>query len=74
VKSKELVATSSTLKLLKRSQAAELLNVSISSLDRWRLLGCGPVYRKLSGGVFYTLADIEAFVETGKRISTGRTA
>ena len=51
-----------------------LLKVSVSSLDRWRLLGTGPVYRKLNGGVFYELADLQRFVSDRARISTGRAA
>ena len=62
---------SGALVLLKRREAASLLNVSISSMDRWRLLGIGPIFRKLNGSVFYELADLQQFVAERGRIHTG---
>lgn len=36
-------------------------NISPRTLERWRWLGCGPVYLKVGGRVLYRLEDIEAF-------------
>ena len=70
----ETLKVNSDINLKTRKEAARLLRVSVSTLDRWRMLGCGPIYRKLKGGVFYTTSDLEDFINAGKRISTGRAA
>src|SRR4051812_14756281 len=40
-----------------------------STASKWRMTGCGPIYRKLNGRVYYAASDLEAFIESGKRIS-----
>lgn len=43
-------------------EAADFLGVSPRSLEKWRLIGCGPAYRKLAGRlVRYALADLDHF-------------
>lgn len=52
--------------LLRTKDAAEFLDVSIPTLNRWRMLRTGPPYRKLNGFlVRYALRDLEAFVAQG---------
>jgi hypothetical protein len=36
----------------------------------WRWAGKGPVFRKIGKSVRYDAADIDAFIEAGKRTST----
>lgn len=56
--------------LITTKQAADLLGVSPRSLEKWRLIGCGPAYRKLAGRlVRYALADLDDFAGD-RRIST----
>ena len=41
-----------------------------STLENWRNLGKGPVYRKIGGRVIYAADDVAAFEEDSKRTST----
>jgi predicted site-specific integrase-resolvase len=51
--------------LLTPKQAAEILNVSIWTLQSWRTRGVGPAWTKLGAGrtsrVRYRRADVERF-------------
>jgi len=38
------------------------LNVSVSTVRRWRLTGCGPRWIRIGGCVRYPLADLEAYL------------
>jgi predicted site-specific integrase-resolvase len=53
--------------LLTTRQAADWLDVSVSTLERWRALGVGPRYTKKGRWVRYRLGDLRAFVESGLR-------
>lgn len=46
---------------LKERQAAEVLGVSIRTLQAWRYKRTGPDYLKLGGAVRYEPAALEAF-------------
>jgi predicted site-specific integrase-resolvase len=59
--------------LLTALQAAELLGVPASILERWRGTGEGPPYVKLSDKyIRYTNEDLAAFVEGRRRQSTAQ--
>ena len=45
-------------------QVAEFLNVSISTVRRWRLLGGGPRWVRIGGSVRYPEADLGAYLAT----------
>ena len=45
-----------------------------STLENWRNLGKGPVYRKIGGRVIYTAEDVAQFEECSKRTSTSSEA
>ena len=60
----------SELRLLKEGQAAEILNVEVATLRRWRWAGLGPRFVKIGSAVRYDPADLGAFVEAGRRSST----
>ena len=64
------IATEPTSCLLKEGEAAKILNLEVATLRRWRWSGCGPRFLKLGGAVRYDMADLEAFIEAGRRNST----
>lgn len=55
---------------LNQKQLATRWAVSEATLERWRSIGIGPVFLKLSGQVRYRVADIEAFEESCLASST----
>jgi predicted DNA-binding transcriptional regulator AlpA len=58
--------------LLSEDQAAELLQLSPRTLQRFRVEGRGPGYLKLGRKrVAYAEADITAWLEECRRTSTG---
>lgn len=65
-------ATSNTSQeaLLNEAQAANYLNVSVRTLQQWRMSGRGPLFTKLSRAVRYRVADLEAYVAGGVARST----
>lgn len=57
--------------LLTVEQAAELLAIPRSTLDRWRVEGYGPKFLQLTARcIRYRRRDIEAWTETRVRQST----
>jgi hypothetical protein len=51
-------------------EAAKRLGVSVASLNRWRVYGGGPAYRKLKNSVVvYAVADLDAFVAAHPRLT-----
>ena len=60
--------------LLTTEQAARLLALSRRTLEKWRLTGGGPQYRKIGArAVRYARADLDAFSEADVRASTSDT-
>ncbi|MDR3514002.1 MAG: helix-turn-helix domain-containing protein [Caulobacteraceae bacterium] len=51
-------------------EAARLLDLSPRTLEKYRCLGAGPVFRKLGGRVVYAIADLEAWAEQAACRST----
>ena len=66
----ETIAIQHSSPLLKEGEAAEILNLEVATLRRWRWSARGPRYLKLGGAVRYELVDIESFKEAGRRAST----
>ena len=56
--------------LLSTKQAARIMGLSHRTLERYRLTGQGPAYRKLGGRVVYHPADLERWIEAARRSST----
>jgi len=50
--------------LLNEQQVARLLNVSIATIRRWRLLRRGPIFIKLSSLVRYRREDVDAWLKS----------
>lgn len=56
--------------LLGVKEAAALLDLSKSTLDKMRVYGGGPRYAKLGRSVKYAKADLAAWIAEGTRAST----
>lgn len=56
--------------LLTEIEASRALALSVATLRRWRWAGRGPNFLKLGSAVRYDPADIDAFIEAGRRTST----
>jgi len=54
----EAQPTSSNVPHLTQTQAAALLNLSPRTLEKYRVIGGGPKFRKYGTRVRYTLADL----------------
>jgi hypothetical protein len=55
---------------LRTPDAARFLAISPRTLEKHRVFGTGPVFRKLGGRVVYAIADLEGWAEEGARRST----
>jgi hypothetical protein len=55
---------------LRTPEAGRFLGISGRTLEKHRMYGTGPVYRKLGGRVVYAIADLQAWAESGVRQST----
>lgn len=51
-------------RLVNEKEAAAILGLSVKTLQQWRFCATGPVYRKLGKAVRYSLADLQAYVES----------
>jgi predicted DNA-binding transcriptional regulator AlpA len=56
--------------LLNERQAAEIIGCSVALMRKWRLLGEGPNYVKISRLVRYRAEDVDTFLEA-HRVTTG---
>lgn len=45
------------------NEAAEYLNVSRPTLDKWRMDACGPAVHRVGRRVLYSIADLRAFMD-----------
>jgi predicted DNA-binding transcriptional regulator AlpA len=54
--------------LLSVEQVAAYTGIAVGTLHGWRCRGCGPPWCKLGGKIVrYRLADLEAWIESGRR-------
>lgn len=56
--------------LLDEHAAARRLGLSVKTLRRWRWAGRGPRFVKLGAAVRYVQADLDTFIDIGRRRST----
>lgn len=57
------------------SKAADYLDLSVSTLQKWRSLGtAGPRYLKMGGQIRYRQADLDEFIEESIRDPRGPAA
>ncbi|MGY3573421.1 helix-turn-helix transcriptional regulator [Bradyrhizobium sp. USDA 4504] len=59
-----------TPRYLRTSEAARFLSLSGRTLEKHRTYGTGPEYHKIGGRVVYSVADLTAWAELGKKKST----
>jgi len=53
-------------------QAAEYLGLAVSTLNKWRCLGGGPVFMKMGRAVRYRVEDLELYLSQTKCVSTSQ--
>jgi hypothetical protein len=53
-----------------QTAASKFLGISKRTLERWRLEGTGPVFRKFGRRVFYARTDLLAWADARRRDST----
>lgn len=58
------------LKRLVVNSAAEYVGLSVSTLNKLRVFGGGPVFLKLGRRVAYDVADLDAWLASRRRRST----
>lgn len=58
--------------LINEKEAAAILRVSVSKLQKDRMTGCGLRYVSYGKCVRYRLDDIATFIEANTRLSTSR--
>lgn len=59
--------------LLPQAQLSQFLNVSVRTLERWRVEGTGPTYIKAGRRVLYRREDVEVWLSGHIRQSTSET-
>jgi excisionase family DNA binding protein len=59
---------------LSERQVAEALNLSVRTLQRWRLEGRGPLFVRIGRAVRYPQSEIEKFLKSMLRQSTSDAA
>ena len=57
-------------RFLRTEEAARFLSLSGRTLEKHRVYGTGPIYRKLGGRVVYALDDLQDWADRGIRKST----
>lgn len=55
---------------LRTQEAARYLGVSPRTMEKHRIYGTGPIYRKIGGRVVYKVGDLERWADQGLRSST----
>lgn len=59
------------VRYLRTAEAAALLRLSPRTLEKHRVHGTGPTYRKAGGTVLYVAEELISWVESNRRRSTG---
>jgi hypothetical protein len=49
-----------------------MLSLSVRTLEKYRIRGTGPMYRKIGGRVIYDFDDIKTWVDRHAACSTGK--
>lgn len=55
---------------LRTPEAGRLLGLSGRTLEKHRVYGTGPAYRKIGGRVVYAVEDLQAWADQGRQFST----
>ncbi|MFC5355513.1 helix-turn-helix transcriptional regulator [Azospirillum himalayense] len=57
-------------RFLRTPEAARFLGLSTRTMEKHRLYGTGPRYRKIGGRVVYAVEDLKSWADQGLRTST----
>ncbi|ANC91102.1 DNA-binding protein [Azospirillum humicireducens] len=57
-------------RFLRTPEAARFLGLSSRTMEKHRLYGTGPRYRKIGGRVVYAVEDLKSWADQGLRTST----
>jgi predicted DNA-binding transcriptional regulator AlpA len=60
----------SETRMLRVAEAANLIGLSVSFLNKLRVTGDGPIYRKIGRAVLYHPDDLETWLSNRRRTST----
>jgi predicted DNA-binding transcriptional regulator AlpA len=55
---------------LRTADAAAYVGLGISTLEKFRVFGGGPVYYKVGKSVVYSTVDLENWMASNRRVST----
>lgn len=58
--------------LLSTNEAAEHLGVTDTTMRRWRSQGVGPAFTKIGAFAAYTVADLDAWVKDGRKVTANQ--
>jgi hypothetical protein len=58
------------LELYDQKAAAKILKQSERTLERWRVQGTGPAFRKIGKKALYSPSDLRDFIDRQRRTST----
>jgi Helix-turn-helix domain len=56
---------------LRTPEAARFLCLSVRTVEKHRIYGTGPIYRKVGGRILYSIDDLKAWADRGVKTSTG---
>lgn len=56
--------------MLRTPGAAQYLSISVSTLNKYRVFGGGPVFCKVGRTVVYDPSDLDAWLASCRRVST----
>jgi predicted DNA-binding transcriptional regulator AlpA len=57
-------------RMLRTPEAARFLGLSARTMEKHRMYGTGPRYRKIGGRVLYTVEDLQGWADQGIAEST----
>ena len=60
------------IRLISAKQLSELSGVPEGTLRYWRNVGLGPVWHKLEGTIRYAMEDVEAYLQSSRRVPSVR--
>lgn len=56
--------------LMTVGQAASYLGLAVSTLNKWRCHGGGPIFIKMGRAVRYRVVDLETFIQDASAVAT----